>query len=175
MELIIQLQKNKKTATAEKRKKDRIERQKTWCHSLKRIQRYLGLREVRQVDEEAIQASLELSGWADKADFDAAVKEAFSKLGPSASFDAEKLAPYTTENDVVFVCVDIEAYERNSRQITEIGIATLDTRDIQSLTPGKQGEEWMKKIRARHFRVKEHANLHNTEFVAGCADKFDFG
>lgn len=69
----------------------------------------------------------------------------------------------------------MEANERNSSQITEIGIATLDTEDIQKLSPGKGGVNWMDVIRARHFRINEYKHINNTEFVSGCADRFEFG
>lgn len=175
MESMIQLQKNRKAATAEKRKRERLEKQKQWGHGIKRVQRYLGLREVQQVDEEAIKARLQAAGVYSRGDLDVAVRAAIAKLGPPASFDPEKPALFNPEGEVVFVCVDIEAWEKNSKMITEIGVATLDTRDIKGVLPGKNGEYWMAKIRARHFRIKEHAHLHNTEYVEGCADKFDFG
>lgn len=43
--LMTQAQKGKKQASREKQKKDRIEKQQSWHHSIKRVQRYLGLRE----------------------------------------------------------------------------------------------------------------------------------
>jgi hypothetical protein len=91
------------------------------------------------------------------------------------NFDPEKLPPFEQEDSVVFVCIDVEAYERNASLITEIGIATLDTVDIKSLAPGESGTNWMAMIRARHFRINEYKHLHNSEFVQGCADKFEFG
>lgn len=111
-------------------------------------------------------------GWARYED---AVKEALAKLPPSAVFNANEPAPYTQEGSVVFVCIDVEAYERNTRIITEIGVSTLDTNDLKSLVPGEGGVEWMKKIRARHFRINENKHYNNTDFVAGCADRFEFG
>jgi hypothetical protein len=93
----------------------------------------------------------------------------------SADFDPEKPAPYDLESDVVFVCVDIEANERVPTQITEIGIATLDTRDIKSLVPGVRGTNWTNKIRARHFRINEYKHIINSEFVSGCPNRFLFG
>jgi hypothetical protein len=75
----------------------------------------------------------------------------------------------------VFVCVDVEANERNANQITEIGIAALDTRDLKSLVPGERGANWMTKIRARHFRINEYKHIVNTEFVSGCPERFEFG
>jgi len=33
----------------------------------------------------------------------------------------------------------------------------------------------MSAIRARHFRINEYKHVHNTDFVHGCADRFEFG
>lgn len=76
-------------------------------------------------------------------------------------------------DNVIFISIDVEAYERSRRTITEIGISTLDTADLLGLTPGKGGVEWTRKIRSRHFRIKESAHLENHEFVTGCADRFE--
>ncbi|KAL5326879.1 hypothetical protein ACEPPN_004568 [Leptodophora sp. 'Broadleaf-Isolate-01'] len=172
--LMTQAQKGKKTASKEKQKKERIEKQQAWSHSIKRVQRYLGLRESTSGRVAAIKARLGETdqGWGRYED---AVQEALAKLPPSAVFKADQAAPYLHEGSVVFVCIDVEAYERNTRIVTEIGIATLDTNDLKSLAPGEGGAEWMKKIRARHFRINEHKHYNNTDFVAGCADRFEFG
>jgi hypothetical protein len=88
------------------------------------------------------------------------------KDGPSAhAFDA----------DVIFIAVDVEAKERASHEITEVGVATLDTRDLHGIVPGAAGTNWHKHIRARHFRISEHRNHVNREFVQGYPDNFDFG
>lgn len=76
-------------------------------------------------------------------------------------------------DNVVFISIDVEAYERSRRTVTEIGISTLDTDDLVDLTPGKGGVEWIKRMRSRHFRIKESSHLVNHEFVKGCADKFE--
>ncbi len=172
--LMVQAQKGKKVAKKEKQKKDRIEKQHSWSHGIKRVQRYLGLREIRQGYLEVIRASLESSGleW---ADYDAAVKAAAAKLPPTTFFHPGQLIRFEQEASVVFVCVDVEAYERNTKLVTEVGIATLDTKDLASVVPGEGGANWMSSIRARHFRINEHKHLNNVEFVAGCADKFEFG
>jgi len=171
---MVQAQKGKKVANKEKQKKERIEKQHSWSHGIKRVQRYLGLRELRQGQLEAIRASLDSSGL-QGADYDAAVKAAAAKLPPTTSFNPGQLIRFAQESSVVFVCVDVEAYERNTKLVTEIGIATLDTRDLASVVPGERGANWMSCIRARHFRINEHKHLNNVEFVAGCADKFEFG
>jgi len=175
IELMTQAQRGKKLANKEKQKIERIAKQQSWNHGIKRVQRYLGLREASHEDRmAAIRKSLENSGlgW---GDYEAAVKAAGAMLQPSADFDPERLAPYDQEGSVVFISVDVEAYERPPGQITEIGIATLDTEDIKNLIPGKGGAEWLNKIRTRHFRIEEHKHLNNTEFVSGCADRFEFG
>ena len=59
--------------------------------------------------------------------------------------------------------------------ITEVGISTLDTRDLKGHAPGKAGKDWQHFIRARHFRVAEYKNYVNAEFVSGCPDRFEFG
>ena len=57
--------------------------------------------------------------------------------------------------------------------ITEIGVCTLDTKDLKKLPSGEEGMNWMTAIRPRHFRIFEHKHLINTEFIVGCADKFE--
>lgn len=172
---MIQAQKGKKLANKEKQKAERIAKQQSWNHSIKRVQRYLGIRQASHDQQIAIiRQGLENSGlgW---GEYDAAVKAATAKLPPLAIFDPGNLAPYENEGSVVFVCVDVEAYERNNSLITEIGIATLDTEDLKSQVPGEGGSNWLSLIRARHFRINEYKHLNNTEFVDGCADRFEFG
>lgn len=76
-------------------------------------------------------------------------------------------------DNVIFISIDVEAYERSRGTITEIGISTLDTNDLLDLAPGRGGAEWIKKIRSRHFRINESSHLENHDFVKGCADKFE--
>jgi hypothetical protein len=83
--------------------------------------------------------------------------------------------PFTFDRSVVFVCVDVESYEKAHDKITEVGVATLDTRDLEGVAPGKDGEGWRPKIRARHFRIEQYKHLINRDFVHGCPDRFDFG
>lgn len=77
----------------------------------------------------------------------------------------------------MFVCIDVEAWEKDHSIITEIGVSTLDTNDLARLPPGEGGKNWMTAIRPRHFRIMEHQHLINQDFVIGCADRFekDFG
>lgn len=79
------------------------------------------------------------------------------------------------DQSVVFVCVDVESFERAHHRITEVGIATLDTKELAHVAPGTDGDNWRRSIRARHFRIKENAHLVNSAFVQGCPDRFYFG
>ncbi|KAH5278855.1 hypothetical protein HBI71_024050 [Parastagonospora nodorum] len=140
-------QKKNKAKKAEKML-ERIGRQTCMVDQLKRAQRYLGLRA------------------ANGQNMSSSPLQAVSPMSP---------APFNTEQSVVFVCVDVESYERAHNKITEIGVATLDTQDLVGIAPGPDGDEWRKIIKARHFRIKDHLHLINHEFVHGCPDGFDFG
>lgn len=83
--------------------------------------------------------------------------------------------PFPLEDDVVFICFDIETYERIPKLVTEIGFAILDTRDIRGVAPGDDGKDWFPFIQARHFRVKEYKHYTNKDFVRGCPEFFMFG
>jgi hypothetical protein len=82
---------------------------------------------------------------------------------------------YNFESDVIFIAIDVEAKEKASHEITEVGVATLDTRDLHDAAPGNSGTDWHKHIRARHFRISEHRNHVNREYVQGCPENFAFG
>lgn len=81
--------------------------------------------------------------------------------------------PYST--DVIFVCIDCEAYEHHQPYVTELGVAVLDTRDIAGVLPGENGEGWIAKMRYAHFRPVEYAMKVNRRFVQGAEDRFAFG
>jgi hypothetical protein len=76
---------------------------------------------------------------------------------------------------VLFASLDIEGYERDHAKILEIGLATLDTRDLVGVPPGADGAAWRERIVARHFRIADYSYLRNAQFVTGCADRFEFG
>ncbi|QSZ30659.1 hypothetical protein DSL72_000217 [Monilinia vaccinii-corymbosi] len=145
--------KNKKAANKEKQRADRISKQQAWKDSTKRVQRYLGLRK---------RSDSSTSGSGNSADV-------------NTFYDPEQPTKFPMEDAIVFVCIDVEAYELNNNIITEIGIATLDVLDIAGMEPGVLGANWRKAIRARHFRIKEHMHLNNSKHVQGCADRFEFG
>ncbi|KAH7411613.1 hypothetical protein DE146DRAFT_602960 [Phaeosphaeria sp. MPI-PUGE-AT-0046c] len=150
MEDLWDVQKHKNKAKKAKQQQDRLGRQMAMVHQLKRAQRYLGLR---------------------ASDIDGQTASGLSPqpIDPLAS----PRTPF--DHSVVFICVDVESYERAHHKITEIGLATLDTKDLISTAPGSDGEAWRKLIKARHFRIKEHRHLVNLEFVQGHPDGFEFG
>lgn len=95
--------------------------------------------------------------------------------GTLPAIDCSLPVPFPHDRSVVFVCVDVEAYEKDHSKITEVGIATLDTRDLVRVAPGKDGQHWRNNIQARHFRIKEYAHLVNCQYVSGCPGSFFFG
>lgn len=66
--------------------------------------------------------------------------------------DDTKPAPFSRDSDVIFICLDVEAWERDNKKITEIGICLLDTRDLLGVAPGQHAKNWFRMIRAQHFR-----------------------
>lgn len=169
MEAAIQAGKNKSKATKLKKRGERIVLKKGWCAELKRARCYLGLRpkwvqlenphDIPNLTWDELQA--------------AEAKDEMTRIARLQDIDVTKPVPNPFDRDVVFVSIDVECYERSHKQITEIGISTLDTRDLADLPPGQGGIAWMNKIRARHFRIKEHSHLENKDFVVGCADRFE--
>lgn len=171
MEEMLEIDRKKKAALKSKKQAERYAKQQGWNHVTKRVQRYLGLRErQKDVDEWGIKISTPAAG-----DGLAGIEADLAKLKIKTQVDVTKPAPFEQEASVVFICVDVEAYEKNHRLITEIGIATLDTADIANLVPEERGTNWFPAIRARHFRIKENGHLNNTEYLQGCADMFRFG
>ncbi|QIW95477.1 hypothetical protein AMS68_000995 [Peltaster fructicola] len=83
--------------------------------------------------------------------------------------------PALHQSDVIFISIDIEAYERDHSKVTEVGVSTLDTRDLLQVAMGHGGRDWRKAVRARHFLIHEHKHLVNHAFVRGCPGDFDFG
>ena len=169
MEAAILAGKNRQKNAKSKKKQDRVFQKRGWCTQLKRAQCYLGIRPrgtAKKEDFHDLNHSYEESQAAQAA-YEKAAGLRLPTLIPTV------LAPYPFEDHVVFVCVDVESYEKDHKKVTEIGISTLDTLDLVNTPPGEGGQDWMKKIRARHFRIAEYAHLHNTEFITGCADRFE--
>jgi hypothetical protein len=74
------------------------------------------------------------------------------------------------------VAIDVEAAEENHAIITEVGIATLDTRNLRILTPGVDplGSHWFDRIKGQHLRTAENLAVRN-QFTGGDPSQFDFG
>lgn len=140
----------KKTNKSDKNRGKRTLSHRAWGRSIKRVQRYLGLR-ARVVDGPAL------------------------ATGTPQVLDLDSPMAASPEGLPLFVAIDVEAWEQDQGLITEVGIAMLDTADLQGVAPGDGGQNWFSLIRARHIRVKENSWAHNSRYVRGCADKFDFG
>ncbi len=135
----------KKGKRSDRNRGKRIRAHQTWGRSVKRVQRYLGLRGKVTTAE------------------------------PSGVLDLSLPMPKRPDSTVLFVAIDVEAWEKNHDLITEVGIATLDTADIANVAPGDGGKDWFPLIRARHVRIKENSWAENNHYVHGCADRFSFG
>lgn len=138
---------------AKKKKSEKNRRQRRlehiqWGRSLKRVQRYMGLREKASPDTQ--------------------------KDSPTVA-DGPEVPISEPEGSIIFVSIDIEAYEFSQDLITEVGLAIFDTLDIQGQQPGANGSEWFPLIQGYHLRVKENSWADNKVYVKGCANKFDFG
>jgi hypothetical protein len=77
--------------------------------------------------------------------------------------------------DVVFICIDCEAYERDQAKVTEIGVAVLDMRDLWNIEPFRLSELGPGFIKSAHYRPVEFSKLVNRRFVHGCPKAFGFG
>ena len=172
MEAALDASKTKSKASRAKKQGERIQQKQKWCRELKRTQRYLGLRPRRTATakDDPLQRA-ELS-WTELQDARKEHALAAGQVLPPLTL--AEAVPYLCDKDVVFVCVDVESYERSHNIITEIGVSTLDSRDLQGIPPLEDGKAWRDVIRSRHFRIREHAHLINTDFVSGCADRFEF-
>ncbi|KAF2816727.1 uncharacterized protein BDZ99DRAFT_564583, partial [Mytilinidion resinicola] len=169
IEEMVELSRGKNKAKREKQKKTRQMSQQNMAKQLKRAQRYLGLRPKRPDMQDPLKDS-SLS-WEELQKAQAARQAALAV----PAHDLELLCPWPRDASVIFICVDVEAWERDNSKITEVGISTLDTLDLEGIAPGINGENWLSKMRNRHFIIREYSHLHNTEFVTGCSNAFEFG
>lgn len=138
-----------KSSKIQKARIKRLENRKASRLQVKRLQQYLGLLQTRA------------------AATGTATLESSSSTNLSTTTNPDSYA--------VLISVDCEAFEFVPEYITEIGVSILDTRDIIGVEPGLEGENWVCKIRSRHFRTKEHKHRRNKRHVQGCPDNFSFG
>ena len=141
----------KNSGKSEKNRKKRIKNHRDWGQSLKRVQRYLGFRRKLEYRNDFTPNSLPLP----------------------LNLDVPVLNKM--DSSVVFLAIDIEAYEFNQDIITEVGLVTLDTKALVNIAPGEGARNWFPKIRARHLRIRENLWAQNRRHVRGCADRFMFG
>ncbi|KAL4992169.1 hypothetical protein BDW68DRAFT_197387 [Aspergillus falconensis] len=140
-----------------KKQRLRIQRDLDTSDAIRRSQCYLGLR-------------------ADSTDLIDIKWNKQSRLeSESPRLNVNKPVPYPFWTMPVFISVDVEVHERSHLQVTEVGISTLDTRDLIGVAPGMNGEEWQSRIQSRHLRVKEYRNHANHLYVRGCPASFEFG
>ncbi|KAI9839010.1 MAG: hypothetical protein M1837_002297 [Sclerophora amabilis] len=179
MERAIDATKNKSKASKAKKREERLQKQQGWRRQIKRVQRYLGLRQRLQdlPVMDVPQPVTTTDSWTDVRRMEEAATAAHTIADAQnhPHVEVSSPAPFPQESSVIFIAVDVESFERDHNLITEIGIATLDTLDLANLAPGEGGANWMPHIRGRHFRIQEYSHLKNKDFVDGCADKYEFG
>lgn len=189
MEMAFDVAKGKSRASKNTRKEQRAEKQQAWKGSLRKAERALGLRPALLRENGQSPAKKPLQMTSDSLSAEPAANapwseiKAFHNHRDQAYHDCKHPPPanpmepprWPFEDSPVFISVDIECYEHNKGQITEIGLATLDTNDLEGIAPSDKGQGWHPKIRPRHFRIREHAHLFNSDYVSGCADRFEFG
>lgn len=152
MDQAYEIGRNKKKAAKKAKQGVAIQKRKAMVQELVRAQKYLGLLPTDEQNAMPDIASLSID-----------------------PLDPTKPAPNEFANEPIFIAIDVEAFEREPKPVTEIGVATLDTRDLKDVAPGTNGEGWQGAIRARHFRIAEYKHLVNKDFVEGCPEHFEFG
>lgn len=136
-----------------------------WSRQLRRAQRYLGLR--------ACAGPFAVAPEASQCDDESRNPARPSSSGGDATIDVTRSMLLPFESDVVFLCVDVEVYERGHKQVTEVGLAILDTAELANVPPEEDGRAWMDFVKGRHFWIKENAHLMNTEYIVGCPDRYE--
>jgi len=92
-------------------------------------------------------------------------------LGIKKMEDIPKLA-----DNMIVVCFDTESWVRDHDKLTEIGIATFDSRDMRTFdSPGMHGEDLLKQVYFYHARIEENAHLINIKYCPGNPDSNRFG
>ncbi|KAK4548611.1 hypothetical protein LTR36_009521 [Oleoguttula mirabilis] len=153
IEQALELGKAKRSAKIHRSQQAAMQRKQSASKQVLRAQRYLGL--IAKKDEDDLMPDM---------------------AGLSiAAIDPSKPPPYPLDMDAIFISIDCEAYEKWPKVVTEVGVATLDTRDLQGNAPGSVGQNWHKHIRGRHFRIIEHKHLVNKEYCPGDPTAFEYG
>ena len=169
MELKDKVKRDKTEEQSALKRLQRFSKQKQWRQQVRRTQQYLGLSTARTPGAGSIETicsdleGLKVTGRVLEED-----------PGRAIHYNLKPF-PYDSDTFVMFISVDVEAFEFNQKNITEIGISTLNTVDLLGLDSGANGKNWAAEIRSRHFRIREYGHLLNKVHVEGCPDKFDFG
>ncbi|KAJ3958301.1 hypothetical protein N0V92_005134 [Colletotrichum tropicale] len=95
--------------------------------------------------------------------------------GKDKKVKVDEPVPHVLDKDVVFMCIDIEVAEEHHGTVLEVGMTTLDTRDIVGVPPGKVGRDWFPYIKSRHLITEDYKHIVNKKYIKGCPDLFDFG
>jgi hypothetical protein len=71
-------------------------------------------------------------------------------------------------NHMIVVCFDTESWKQDHNKLTEIGVATFDSRDMRTLKhPSIHGEHLLEQVYFYHARFEENAHLINTKYCPG--------
>ncbi|CAO2647484.1 Nn.00g084060.m01.CDS01 [Neocucurbitaria sp. VM-36] len=74
-------------------------------------------------------------------------------------------------NCMIAVCFDTESWVYDHDKLTEIGVATFDSRDMYAVKePGKYGGKLLEQVYFYHARIKEYSHLLNLKYCVGDPD-----
>lgn len=102
-------------------------------------------------------------------------EEGDDDLNAFTPIDVNDPPTFPFEDDLILLAIDCEAYEEGAKPITEVGIISVDTRDLKGIPPGDGASDWFPFIYCRHIRIQEHVHLRNSKFLRGCPENFEFG
>lgn len=164
-----QVKQIKEEKISEHKKKELMYKRRKWRLQMKRTQMYLGLISFPSIVKGAKNV--------DSSSSPADPAHQRLEMSPNGIENTTSRTSriLTSLLPTIFVCVDIEAYEFNQQQITEIGVSTLNSQDLLGQDPGSNGKYWAEKIHSRHFRIKEYAHRRNRVHIESCPDDFNFG
>ena len=72
---------------------------------------------------------------------------------------------------MIVVCFDTESWTYDHDKLTEIGVATFDSRDMYAVKePGSYGGKLLEQVYFYHARIQENAHLLNLKYCVGDPD-----
>jgi hypothetical protein len=170
IEAVFEATRNKNKRSKAKKQRQRVLTKTDWARQLRRLQRYLGLRESNFSEKKGAYRK------AQTAEEQNAISNARALAREDVSppnIDVFEPPLHPFDSNVVFVCIDVEVNERQHSQITEIGVASLDAACLAGVPPGKNAVDWHDKIQGRHFIIKEFAHVRNSQYVTSCPDRYE--